>query len=611
MSATFLPPAASSALPSPSVWPVQRVFGETLFRADAEVQAITFGPGGLWSVEEGGGLRQWDAATGKLLAWNELEEDATLWRFRQDGKLLAGCTADLILWDLPSGQRRTIIPQPAWITAVAFLPSLDLAATGHDDGLVRVWDIADGTLLREFRGYFRPVSALAFSPDGKRIVSAGEDKLMLVWDMDTGEIDGLFGGHTDRIPAIIWHPDGRRIISAGWDTTARVWDAESHEPIILLNSHVGQVVALALSPDGSLLACADEANAVHVWDLNTNRELHILGEAEAQIRCLAFNHDGSRLAAGGADRSLHLWQPISGECLSGKVEPASAPTGVAVSPDRRRLAGASGTTLRMWNVDSGALLQQRSGNELRAVAYSPDGQFLAIGGERVELLDASSLSSVRSFVGPAEPIVALEFAAAAPLLAAGGNSSGDIWIWDVRTGEPELLIPEAVHGCTVQCLAFHPKKPVLAVGGCDWYETTGSDGMVVLWDVPGKRREAFLGGGATAIAFDPSGQRLAVAGLDHVVRVWDLAERRLVGERIGHADTIRGLAYSPEGRWLASAGDDRTVWLWELRTGRAVSIASLSVQATSVAFTFDGKALFTGNSDGSCSELLISAALNG
>jgi len=610
MSATFLPPVATSPPLSPGVWPVHRVFGETSFRADAEVQAIAFGPGGLWSVEEGGGLRQWDGATGKLRAWHELEEDATLWSFRQDGRLLAGCTADLILWDLPSGRRRAIIPQAAWITAVAFLPGMDLAATGHDDGLVRVWDIADGTLLREFHGYFRPVSALAFSPDGKRIVSAGEDKLMLIWSIDTGEIDGLFGGHTDRIPAMIWHPDGRRIISAGWDTTARVWDAETHEPIILLNSHVGQVVALALSPDGSLLACADEANAVHVWDLNTNEELQILREAEAEIRCLAFNEDGTRLAAGRADRSLHLWQPVSGECLSDQVESTGTVTSVAVSPDGRRLTGAHGNVLRVWGVDSGGLSEERHGSELRSVAYSPDGQLLAVGGEQIELLNASSLSNVRLLVGPEKPIVALAFATGTPLLAAGGNASPDVWIWDTRSGEPALLIPDAVPGCTAQCLAFHPHKPVLAVGGCDWYETNGSDGLVVVWDVPGKRREALLGGGATAIAFDPTGRRLAVAGLDHVVRVWDLAERRLVGERIGHADTIRGLAYSPDGRWLASAGDDRTVWLWDAETGRAFSIASLSVQATSLVFTSDGKALFTGNGDGSCSELRIPAALS-
>src|SRR5262249_4340920 len=187
-------------------------------------------------------------------------QDATLWSFRPDGRLLAGAATDLTFWDVPSGKRRSVIPQDSWVTALAFAPGCDVVATGHDDGLIRLWDIADGQLLRRYRGYLRPVSALAFSPDGKRLASASEDKLMFVWNVASGEIEGLLGGHTDRIPALVWHPDGRGLISAGWDTTARVWDVDTFEPIILLNSHASQVVTLALSNAGDLLACADSAH---------------------------------------------------------------------------------------------------------------------------------------------------------------------------------------------------------------------------------------------------------------------------------------------------------------------------------------------------------------
>src|SRR5262249_55453562 len=154
---------------------------------------------------------------------------------------------------------------------------------------------------------------------------------------------------------------------------------------------------------------------------------------------------------------------------------------------------------------------------------------------------------------------ALAFAADGALLAAAGTASADVWIWGVPTGEPALLIPDAVPGCVVQALAFHPSRPLLAVAGCDWYEATGSDGVVNIWDVSSRRREALLGGGALAIAFDLTGRRLAVAGLDRTLRIWDLAERRLLGEWTGHADAVRCLVYSSDGRWLASAGDDRTV----------------------------------------------------
>lgn len=613
MSATILPHASVSHLAAPpGRWPVSHVFGEKPFRTDADVLAIALSSDRLWSIEDGGALRQWDVANGWQVAWHTLDEDATLWSFRPDGRVLAGAATDLTLWDVASGRRRNVIPQDSWVTALAFAPGSDLAATGHDDGLIRLWDTADGRLVRQLRGYLRPVSALVFSPDGDRLASACEDKLMFVWNIETGEIEGLLGGHTDRIPALVWHPDGRRLISAGWDTTARVWDADTFEPIILLNGHASQVVTLALSTAGDLLACADSANAVHIWDLATNEARHVFHDAEAEVRCLAFNEDGTRLAAGGADRSLHLWEPRRGECLGGGAETPGPGTSVSVSTDGKRLVSVHGTALRAWNIASTKLvLERQDETQHRVVLHAPNGRVLATGGDRVELRDADSGQPLILLEGPNPPVVALAFAAAAPLIAAGSATSTDVWIWDVRTGEPALLIPDAVPGCVVQALAFHPRKPVLAVAGCDWYESSGADGVVILWDVTTRRRGALLGGGATSVAFDPTGRRLAVAGLDRTLRIWDFAERRLVGEWSGHADAVRSLAYSPDGRWLASAGDDRTVRLWDAESGRPVWIASLAAQVTSLCFAPDGRALFTGNGNASCSQLLMPTPLNG
>src|SRR5271165_5093972 len=77
---------ASAARPAPGL----RVFGERPFRTDAEVLALGFAPdGSLWSVEEGGALRGWDAATGRETAWHGLGEAATLWSFREGGRVLA------------------------------------------------------------------------------------------------------------------------------------------------------------------------------------------------------------------------------------------------------------------------------------------------------------------------------------------------------------------------------------------------------------------------------------------------------------------------------------------------------------------------------------------
>src|SRR5206468_3183172 len=105
--------------------------------------------------------------------------------------------------------------------------------------------------------------------------------------------------------------------------------------------------------------------------------------------------------------------------------------------------------------------------------------------------------------------------------AAAGTSGMDVWIWNVEHAEPVLLIPDALDGCVVHALAFHPQGRLLAVGGVDWMATGGSDGAISFWDIHERCEVATFGGGTTALAFRAAGDRLASATLDRTVILWD------------------------------------------------------------------------------------------
>jgi WD40 repeat protein len=98
----------------------------------------------------------------------------------------------------------------------------------------------------------------------------------------------------------------------------------------------------------------------------------------------------------------------------------------------------------------------------------------------------------------------------------------------------------------------------------------------------------------TAVRLHRDGQLLATAGDDHLVRVWNLADGKLVHKLDAHTDWVRTIDYSPDGRLLASAGNDRQVIFWD-----AVSGAQLDVVAThqaaiaAIRFSHDGKLLAT------------------
>jgi WD40 repeat protein len=606
--------------------PIHRVFGAVPFRTDGTPVGLAFAPdGGLWSIEEPGVLRLWDPETGRQREWTFLSELETLWAVSPDGRLLASANDEVSLWDVADGQLLQTFSQPSWVTALAFSNDGKRLATGHDDGGVRLWNPAGGELLLEIAGHPRPVSAIAFHPDGTQVASAGEEKLICLWRMSDGELVAMLAGHNDRVPALAWHPQGHRVYSAGWDATVRVWDANTFQPVMLLNSHSGQVTALALSRDGRLLACADSTRSVHVWDTSTLRTLAVLRGHGGEIRCLSFSSDSKLVASGAEDRVLYVraWEGHPAETRNPSERPdarlpipesQSPAVRLALSPDGTRLATTAGEkALQVWDTTKAEpILQVGEPGALHALAYSPDGRQLAGGGAdgHIRLWDAGT--GLRSVLleGANHPVSALAFSADSKLLASASAAAESVWIWDLKRGEPCLLIPDAIDGCTIETVAFHPSGRLLATGGIDWLATGGSDGGVSVWDIADRCEVATFGGGVTAAVFDPTGRFLAVATLARSACVYDLEDRQLMIELLGHDDAVTCVAFSPDGRRLATGSDDRTIRFWDVATGDCVGQTELDTQIKAILFSPDGRSLFTGNGNTSCYQLDVGRLLS-
>lgn len=281
-----------------------------------------------------------------------------------------------------------------------------------------------------------------------------------------------------------------------------------------------------------------------------------------------------------------------------------------------------------------------------SIAFSPDGQLLAVGGYKdVRLLDAASGKVVATLSGHADVVRALAFTPDGTKLAAAGGlpaRSGEIKIWDLGAGAPYRLLETMTgHKDCIYSVAISPDGKLLASGSYDklillWDLTSGkevrtlkdhidavfsvafsSDGKrlasgaqdrsVKVWDVASGQRLFTLSeplDGITAIAFQPSGTQLAAGGYDKVIRTWVLTDKggTLAQSMIAHEDTILQLTYSPDGKMLISASADRTIRFWDAETLtllRALDKQPDWVQAVSV--SPNGKWLAAGRYDGSVS----------
>jgi tricorn protease-like protein len=101
-----------------------------------------------------------------------------------------------------------------------------------------------------------------------------------------------------------------------------------------------------------------------------------------------------------------------------------------------------------------------------------------------------------------------------------------------------------------------------------------------------------------AVAFSPDGKTLAAAGADRAIRLWNVADGKLLATIEDHADWIFDVAFSPDGKRLASASRDKTSKVFDVVKKEAlVTFPGHAESVFCVAFTPDGKQVVSGGGD--------------
>ena len=276
-------------------------------------------------------------------------------------------------------------------------------------------------------------------------------------------------------------------------------------------------------------------------------------------------------------------------------------TSLAFSPDGQTIAlGSDDGPVILWNVSTGDFknaFETRTA-PVRTVAFSPDGQILASGHNNGLLLwDASTSASRHAF--EIEPTFSLAFSPDGQTLAAGSRIG--VIILNVSTGTHNRTLSDDTD--EVNSVAFSPDGQTL-VSLNYIYETELT--IVVLWDLSaGSERQvldALEDYNANSIAFSPDGQTLAIGTQratytgqveTPTLILWDIATgtiRRTLDPRADWA--VNSVAFSPDEQTLASANDDGTVILWDVETGnirQTLDAHTTWVNSISIAFSPDGQ----------------------
>ncbi|GAC1621000.1 MAG: hypothetical protein NVS4B9_12030 [Ktedonobacteraceae bacterium] len=296
-------------------------------------------------------------------------------------------------------------------------------------------------------GHTSRVTQIAWSPDSKYLASTSYDKTLQVWDAASGKHVKTYKGHTARVNGLAWSPDSKLIATASDDQTVRIWDIAQDAAGSVFDRHQGPVDTVAWSPDGASIASAGEGKVVLLWDAKTHAIWLTYREHTDKILSVAWSPNGQYIASGGRDRSVRIWEPARVQQKRTFWSIFSPNQGqktweghqgqiydLAWSPDSKRLASACGdcrVRVRNLYAEHLAVLPAVDAATIKnTVAWSPNGQYLAIGGndKAVHVWDSAAKKETLAYYGHTGYVISAAWSPNGHRVASAGvDRSIQVW----------------------------------------------------------------------------------------------------------------------------------------------------------------------------------------
>jgi WD40 repeat protein len=415
--------------------------GKELWRfhgARGVVRRLALTPSGkhVLSIDETGGVWQWDAATSTVVrrfvpgpGGNFIDLALSA-----DGRRLLLLTSFgfMELWDLQDGRKiRSLRATGDSPGTVAMTPDGRRALTGSKLGRVRLWDLergeelcarvdnatearcvalsADGRLalsghheqvilhdalsgqvvkaLPEPRTW---IQSVAFSPDGSHFAYGDENGELYLRQSETTRLVWRQRAHPKYVRGLVFSADGKRLYSGGGDTTAkaslqvgaiRVWDSATGRPVRTLEGHTAGLWCLALSRDGTqLLSCAGSNTddfTVRLWDVASGKQLACFEGHTSRVLGAAFAPDGKRAVSVSQDATVRLWDLEAAPAKAGRILASRMIAQAVAFVGEGRFVTAGDLRLLVWDVGGAIVADRPLPYLVNGLGPSRDGKHLA------------------------------------------------------------------------------------------------------------------------------------------------------------------------------------------------------------------------------------------
>jgi len=301
------------------------------------------------------------------------------------------------------------------------------------------------------------ISALAFSPDGKQLAVSGYHEV-LIHSAGESNIVARLLGESPRIESLAYSPNGKLLgVSGGAPALfgeVQLWSTESNTLVRSIKSSIDSLYGISFSPDSERVAVGGADKSVRVFSVKDGKELMKFDNHSDWVFGTTFLLDGKRLLSGSRDKALKLIDISNGQFIDDINKLLEGALCIARSPKEDivvyggeqgvsriyKIAENQGRTAA--NNDVNIIKEyERLGGPVQAIAWSPNGTNIAVGGAVPEVRVYTSGKDgkrVATLKGHDGAIYSLAFSPTTNWLAAGGFD-GTLRIYDYAAKSNQLV----------------------------------------------------------------------------------------------------------------------------------------------------------------------------
>ncbi len=359
------------------------------------------------------------------------------------------------------------------------------------------------------------IHSLDLSPDSRLVAAGADDAKVHVWEVPeqintrVGKDFNIAGeepwpvhallGLTGSVLEVRFVPDGASLVAVGSEGAVRVWRASDWSVVQESDLGSGPWVDAALDGGAQKLATLGEDGVIRVWDLASGQELQAINPDDGPWMGLAISEDGT-LVASGEGMDARVWDAQTGELVQTLISSCSAEV-----------------LLTQEDCDAAELTEE----ECDTVLQTPDVCDPALMTQEVCEAPPPTVDECddadEDWLGHRKEVTSLGFSADNALLATGGADTNVVF-WNLETGEAEWT--SAGHWAAVSAVQFKEDGDLVLSGGEDYKVRT-------LRVVGGKSTAIYEGhlSDVNDAAFGPWEDTILTVAGDGTLRVWETANQ--------------------------------------------------------------------------------------